>query len=110
MCFACLSWILLDTQHSFFTPFYTSTGGSYQCCHTNFFPLDSSKKGCFILLPLLHAVSLNVEYPMLFIVEDVNGRATHCGVLEFLAEEGVVYMPHWVCVRSLALDCMHHLI
>eukprot|EP00983_Pelagomonas_calceolata_P092658 1157693-Pelagomonas_calceolata.AAC.4 len=33
---------------------------------------------------------------MLFKVEDVNGRSTHCGVLEFLAEEGVVYMPHWV--------------
>lgn len=34
---------------------------------------------------------------MLFRVESTStGRATHCGVLEFVAEEGVVYMPHWV--------------
>jgi len=34
-------------------------------------------------------------------VEDVNGRSTHCGVLEFLAEEGVVYMPHWMMQNLL---------
>ncbi len=50
----------------------------------------------FTILCSLPSASLNIEYPMLFKVEDVNGRATHCGVLEFLAEEGVVYMPHWV--------------
>jgi ubiquitin fusion degradation protein 1 len=50
----------------------------------------------FLLFAHTHVASLNIEYPMLFKVEDVNGRSTHCGVLEFLAEEGVVYMPHWV--------------
>ncbi len=34
---------------------------------------------------------------MLFKVEGVTSkRHTHCGVLEFIAEEGVIYMPHWV--------------
>ena len=41
---------------------------------------------------------LHIEYPMLF--ELINGQAektTHAGVLEFVAEEGKVYLPHWVC-------------
>jgi hypothetical protein len=43
------------------------------------------------------AAQMHVEYPMLFNVESATtGRSTHCGVLEFVAEEGVVYMPHWV--------------
>lgn len=34
---------------------------------------------------------------MLFKVESRgNGRSTHCGVLEFSADEGMVYMPYWV--------------
>jgi ubiquitin fusion degradation protein 1 len=34
---------------------------------------------------------------MLFEVENRReGRHTHCGVLEFIADEGVVYMPYWV--------------
>ncbi len=34
---------------------------------------------------------------MLFRVENKRqGRTTHCGVLEFVAEEGHVYMPYWV--------------
>ena len=24
------------------------------------------------------------------------GRSTHCGVLEFVADEGKIYLPHWV--------------
>lgn len=41
---------------------------------------------------------LHIEYPMLF--ELVNGavaKVTHAGVLEFVAEEGKVYLPQWVC-------------
>lgn len=40
---------------------------------------------------------LHITYPMLF--ELSNGPAqktTHAGVLEFVAEEGKVYLPHWV--------------
>lgn len=45
---------------------------------------------------------LEVQYPMMF--ELHNGAAekvTHAGVLEFVAEEGKVYMPHWVCMSQV---------
>ena len=40
---------------------------------------------------------LRITYPMLF--ELINGEAetvTHAGVLEFIADEGKIYLPHWV--------------
>lgn len=40
---------------------------------------------------------LHITYPMLF--ELINGakeRVTHAGVLEFIAEEGKIYLPNWV--------------
>lgn len=40
---------------------------------------------------------LHIAYPMLF--ELINGAAdkrTHAGVLEFVAEEGRIYLPQWV--------------
>jgi len=41
--------------------------------------------------------SLNIDYPMLFeIRNEKDGSHSHCGVLEFTADEGVVYMPHWM--------------
>ena len=37
---------------------------------------------------------------MLFQVENRrDGRSTHCGVLEFVADEGMVYLPYWVRCR-----------
>ena len=46
---------------------------------------------------LMCAASLHVEYPMLFRLENrKNGRSTHSGVLEFIADEGMLYMPYWV--------------
>ena len=45
----------------------------------------------------LAAASLHIDYPMLFEVHNpASGKTTHCGVLEFVAEEGYVYMPYWV--------------
>ena len=36
-------------------------------------------------------------YPMLFKMTNHRvGRESHCGVLEFVAEEGKIYIPHWV--------------
>ena len=40
---------------------------------------------------------LHITYPMLF--ELLNGakeKMTHAGVLEFIAEEGKIYLPFWV--------------
>lgn len=51
---------------------------------------------------------LHIEYPMLFKVENKrDGRSTHCGVLEFVADEGSAYLPYWVrwlsCQRAPCL-------
>jgi ubiquitin fusion degradation protein 1 len=40
---------------------------------------------------------LNIEYPMLFKIENKKrDRITHSGVLEFVADEGKIYIPYWV--------------
>jgi len=39
---------------------------------------------------------MNVEYPMLFEISSEVGKRSHCGVLEFSAEEGYCYMPFWM--------------
>ena len=45
---------------------------------------------------------LDIQYPMLFSLSNAGkGRKTHAGVLEFLAEPGRVYLPHWVRTHSL---------
>ena len=47
--------------------------------------------------PRCPAASLHIEYPMLFNVANrQTGRSTHCGVLEFIADEGHCYLPYWV--------------
>ena len=54
------------------------------------------------------AASLHIEYPMLFKVQNrSNAKSTHCGVLEFSADEGMVYMPYWVRrSASLPATCL----
>ncbi len=43
---------------------------------------------------------LHITYPMLFeLINGAKDRMTHAGVLEFIAEEGKIYLPFWV--RSL---------
>lgn len=38
---------------------------------------------------------------MLFkLTNQENDRQTHAGVLEFVADEGKVYLPHWVRISS----------
>eukprot|EP01006_Ploeotia_vitrea_P009528 TRINITY_DN22558_c0_g1_i1.p1 TRINITY_DN22558_c0_g1~~TRINITY_DN22558_c0_g1_i1.p1 ORF type:complete len:341 (-),score=19.64 TRINITY_DN22558_c0_g1_i1:24-1046(-) len=40
---------------------------------------------------------MNVAYPMLFeLSNSAVGKRTHCGVLEFTAEEGRCYIPFWM--------------
>ena len=40
---------------------------------------------------------LNISYPMLFkLTNQRMATFTHCGVLEFVAEEGRIFVPHWV--------------
>lgn len=62
---------------------------------------EEANHGGKIFLPpsaLDRLTRLHITYPMLF--ELINGkeeRKTHAGVLEFVAEEGKVYLPYWVC-------------
>lgn len=47
---------------------------------------------------------LNIEYPMLFkITNRKSDRMTHAGVLEFIADEGKIYIPFWM-MRNLLLE------
>lgn len=40
---------------------------------------------------------MQVQYPLVFEMANPKaGRNSHCGVLEFVADEGCVYMPYWV--------------
>ncbi|KNA20594.1 hypothetical protein SOVF_050890 [Spinacia oleracea] len=45
-----------------------------------------------------------VGFPMLFKIENINnGKISHCGVLEFSSEEGVVVMPEWM-MENMSLE------
>jgi ubiquitin fusion degradation protein 1 len=63
--------------------------------------VDANHGGKVFLPPsaLDKLTRLHITYPMLF--ELINGakdgRKTHAGVLEFIAEEGKIYLPYWVC-------------
>ena len=40
---------------------------------------------------------LHISYPMLFeLINGQDGKTAHAGVLEFVAEEGRVYLPQWL--------------
>ncbi|OAY67124.1 Ubiquitin fusion degradation protein, partial [Ananas comosus] len=46
--------------------------------------------------------SLHIDYPMLFELRNAaTQRVSHCGVLEFIAEEGMIYMPYWMMQNLL---------
>ncbi|KAF9153271.1 ubiquitin fusion degradation protein [Linnemannia schmuckeri] len=58
-----------------------------------------------IIMPqsaLAKLASLHIQYPMLFELSK-GSQSTHAGVLEFIAEEGRVYLPHWM-MKTLTLS------
>ncbi|QEU60223.1 Ufd1 [Kluyveromyces lactis] len=61
---------------------------------------DDANYGGKIFLPpsaLNKLTLLNIRYPMLFeLKSQESGKVTHGGVLEFIAEEGRVYLPQWM--------------
>ena len=51
-----------------------------------------------------HLTRLHIQFPMLFkLVNKGKNRTTHCGVLEFIAEEGRCYLPFWM-MRNLLVN------
>lgn len=61
---------------------------------------DDANYGGKIFLPpsaLNKLTMLHIRYPMLFeLCNEDQGLKTHSGVLEFVAEEGRVYIPQWM--------------
>lgn len=61
---------------------------------------DDANYGGKIFLPpsaLNKLTMLHIRYPMLFELEnETESIKTHSGVLEFVAEEGRAYLPHWM--------------
>jgi len=82
----------------------------YRCYSVSLMPgneRNDVENGGKIILPpsaLDHLTRLNTAYPMLFkLVNSKLNRNTHCGVLEFVADEGRCYIPHWM-MRNLLLE------
>jgi len=51
----------------------------------------------------LHELArLSISYPMMFMISNPQmAKKTYCGVLEFSAEEGLVYLPIWVLKNAI---------
>jgi ubiquitin fusion degradation protein 1 len=76
----------------------------YHCRSTAFAGKDVNSGDKVFLPPsaLDRLARMNVEYPMLFeVTNTIIGKRTHCGVLEFSAEEGYCYMPYWMMENLL---------
>ncbi|XP_054714580.1 ubiquitin recognition factor in ER-associated degradation protein 1-like [Uloborus diversus] len=92
--------------HEPLRPFNTQ----YRCYSVSMLPgnerRDVEKGGKIIMPPsaLDHLTRLSIVYPMLFkLTNKKTNRVTHCGVLEFVADEGKVYLPYWM-MRNLLLE------
>lgn len=83
---------------AFSAPFYEGADAS---------KINEINYGGKILLPsscLDVLIRLNIQYPMLFkLTNNRNNEMTHCGVLEFSAEEGKAYLPQWI-MQQLGID------
>jgi ubiquitin fusion degradation protein 1 len=65
---------------------------------------DVERGGKIILPPsaLEMLTRLHIQYPMLFkLTNSKHHRVTHSGVLEFVADEGRVYLPYWMMSNLL---------
>ncbi|GMI97119.1 hypothetical protein like AT2G29070 [Hibiscus trionum] len=72
----------------------------YRCYPVSFIDKAHLDKGDKVIMPvsaLCRLAYLNIEYPMLFELTNATaGRVSHCGVLEFIADEGMIYLPYWM--------------
>ncbi|XP_060562853.1 ubiquitin recognition factor in ER-associated degradation protein 1-like [Ruditapes philippinarum] len=67
---------------------------------------DVERGGKIIMPPsaLDKLTRLHIQYPMLFkLTNKKMNRETHCGVLEFVADEGRIYIPYWM-MKNLLLQ------
>uniref|UniRef100_A0A0E0M2V4 NAD-dependent epimerase/dehydratase domain-containing protein n=1 Tax=Oryza punctata TaxID=4537 RepID=A0A0E0M2V4_ORYPU len=82
---------------------------TYRCYSAATFNKPHLEGGDKVIMPAsaLHRLAtLHIDYPMLFELSqhgDAAHRITHCGVLEFVADEGTVIMPRWM-MHGMRLD------
>ncbi|KAL5706577.1 hypothetical protein ACHQM5_024726 [Ranunculus cassubicifolius] len=83
----------------------TSFEQTYRCYPASFIDKPQLESGDKIIMPpsaLDRLASLHIDYPMLFELRNTAAeRVSHCGVLEFIAEEGMIYMPYWMMENML---------
>ncbi|XP_042499679.1 ubiquitin fusion degradation protein 1 homolog [Macadamia integrifolia] len=83
----------------------TSFEQTYHCYPASFIDKPQLESGDKIIMPpsaLDRLASLHIDYPMLFELRNAAAeRVSHCGVLEFIAEEGMIYMPYWMMENML---------
>ncbi|XP_021669194.2 uncharacterized protein LOC110656633 [Hevea brasiliensis] len=74
--------------------------GTYMCFPLSLIGKSQLEQGDQIIMPpsaFEHLLRLEVGFPMLFkISNDSKGRVSHCGVYEFTADEGSVFLPSWM--------------
>lgn len=82
----------------------------YRCFSVSMMPGNERsdvEAGGKIMMPasaLDQLTRLNITYPMLFkLTNKSKNRTTHCGVLEFVADEGKIYIPYWM-MQNLMLE------
>lgn len=77
----------------------------YRCYPVSFIDKAHLEKGDKVIMPpsaLDRLASLHIEYPMLFELTNAPvERVSHCGVLEFVADEGLIYLPYWMMENML---------
>ncbi|KAJ0042298.1 hypothetical protein Pint_18637 [Pistacia integerrima] len=82
-----------DDNFEFFEKYYHC----YSFSRVDKLHLESGNK---IIMPqsALHRLEYtNVKYPLEFELSNLrSGKITHCGVLEFTAEDGFIYVPTWM--------------
>ncbi|XP_078448384.1 ubiquitin fusion degradation 1 [Wolffia australiana] len=78
---------------------------AYICYPVSFIDKPHLESGDKIIMPpsaLDRLATLHIDYPMLFELRNPAAeRVSHCGVLEFIAEEGMIYMPYWMMENML---------
>ncbi|XP_074641916.1 ubiquitin recognition factor in ER-associated degradation protein 1-like isoform X2 [Tubulanus polymorphus] len=91
-------------------PFPGNFKVTYRCYSVSMLPGQERpfvERGGKIIMPpsaLDQLTRLNIQYPMLFkLTNQRSHRDTHCGVLEFVADEGRIYLPYWM-MRNLLLE------
>ncbi|XP_077216082.1 uncharacterized protein LOC143850733 [Tasmannia lanceolata] len=78
---------------------------TYRCYPASFIDKPQLESGDKIIMPpsaLDRLASLHIDYPMLFeLCNPATERVSHCGVLEFIADEGMIYLPYWMMQNML---------